>query len=81
MTVNAARHSQADKVEVRFGMDSKSLKLVVQDNGIGIEETVQKSSGHGIKNIKKRAQQIGADLQLETDADIGTRWIMTLKIG
>ncbi len=80
MAVNAARHSQADKVEVQFGMNSNTLKLVVQDNGIGIDESLERSGGHGIKNIKKRAQQIGADLQLETDAEIGTRWIMTLKI-
>lgn len=80
MTVNAARHSQADKVEVRFGMNSNILKLVVQDNGIGMERSPKRSGSHGIKNIKKRAEQIGADLQLETDAEIGTRWIMTLNL-
>lgn len=80
MVVNAARHSDAQKVEVRLGMQDNILRLVVQDNGAGIEGELAKKSGHGIKNIQKRAKEIGAKLQLETDPEVGTRWIMTLKL-
>ncbi len=80
MVVNAARHSGARKVDISFGLKGNTLRLVVQDNGKGMSEESQNRSGHGIKNIKKRAGQIGAELQLETDSNIGTRWIMTLKM-
>lgn len=80
LVINAARHSQARKVEIRFGMEDNILRLVVQDNGKGIDEERLPKLGHGIKNIRKRARDIGAEIQLETDGAIGTRWIMTLKV-
>ncbi len=79
MVVNAARHSGASKVEIYFGMNSPNLVLKVQDNGCGIDEERSKS-GHGLKNIRKRAAEIGADISLESDPEIGTRWVMSSKI-
>lgn len=80
MIINAARHSDAGKIDVKLGMQGNKLRLVIQDNGVGMEESAVKNEGNGIKNIKKRAQQIGAELQLKTNRDIGTQWIMELKI-
>jgi ligand-binding sensor domain-containing protein len=80
MVVNAARHSEARKVDISFGLKGNTLRLVVQDNGVGIGEELKRKSGHGIKNIKKRAGKIGAELKLETDSKIGTRWIMRLSM-
>ncbi len=79
MTVNAARHSKADKVKVVFGMEENLLKLVVQDNGQGIQRGSDQREGKGIKNIRNRAEQIKADLKLETRENEGTQWTMTLK--
>jgi ligand-binding sensor domain-containing protein len=80
MVVNAARHSKAKKVVVFFGLEGNQLKLMVQDNGIGIPDDFAQKSGHGIKNIKKRARQLGAELNLKVDPEIGTRWIILLEI-
>ncbi|GAA5521168.1 histidine kinase [Aliifodinibius salicampi] len=80
MTVNAARHSKADKVKVIFEMEGNLLKLVVQDNGQGIQQSSGKREGKGIKSIRNRAEQIKADLQLETEEKRGTKWTMALRI-
>lgn len=80
MTVNAARHSKAQKVEITFGVEDNTLRLVVQDNGVGIKDEKNDASGHGLKNIRQRAKKIGAELNLITGRRIGTRWVMKLKL-
>lgn len=80
VVINAARHSQAKRVDIFFGLQDGELKLMVQDNGVGIDDSIDRSLGQGIKNINKRAHQLGADLELETDRDIGTRWMMSLEM-
>ncbi|NGP88058.1 sensor histidine kinase [Fodinibius halophilus] len=78
MVVNAARHSQADKVEIHLGMQRNRLELRVRDNGIGLEKPVDQYNGKGLKSIKERAQKIGADLELGSNEEGGTCWKMTL---
>ena len=80
MVVNAARHSKASSVDLSFGMEGNTLKLMVQDNGIGMKEVEEYKDGHGVKNIQYRAEQIGADIELNSDASTGTRWEMTLDL-
>jgi signal transduction histidine kinase len=80
MTVNAARHSHADQVKVTFGMRDNFLKLVVEDNGQGMHQGSAQSKCKGIRSIRNRAEQINADLELETKKSKGTRWTMKLRV-
>lgn len=58
---NTGRHSQADRVDVSIAMGS-DLVLVVRDNGVGLVESV--TMGHGLSNMKSRAQQLGGDCEV-----------------
>lgn len=77
MVTNAARHSNADKVDISLALSSGSVTMKVQDNGKGFKPEVQ-NEGNGVANIRKRAEQIDAELALESKAGIGTRY--TLKV-
>jgi signal transduction histidine kinase len=66
---NAARHSQASKVDVSAEIDG-GLLLVVQDNGTGITETRRRS---GLANLGERARALGGEMTLLPAAGGGTR--------
>ncbi|MDZ7771800.1 MAG: two-component regulator propeller domain-containing protein [Balneolaceae bacterium] len=59
---NVAKHSDADRVTVRLvNKGSGSFDLVVRDNG-SISNHKRKS-GQGMRNMKMRANRIGADIE------------------
>lgn len=80
MVVNIARHSEAQSVDITFGLHKNVLQLVVRDDGIGMDQLSECGSGNGLKNIKKRAGEINADLELETASELGSRWTLRLKL-
>jgi signal transduction histidine kinase len=52
---------------------------MIRDNGIGFD--VNKNlSGNGIKNMRKRADEINAELKIESTTGGGTGIELTLKI-
>jgi signal transduction histidine kinase len=70
---NAARHSQAQRVEVKFGRRGGKVRLLIADDGCGFN-TQQERPGHfGMGNMGLRAAEIGAVLQVASAPDEGTR--------
>jgi ligand-binding sensor domain-containing protein/two-component sensor histidine kinase len=61
---NAAKHSKATKVDVNFERNDSTYKLKISDNGVGMPEKLR-SGGHGLKNMRLRAERIKADIQIE----------------
>lgn len=68
---NVIRHAQAAHVWVSLGVTLDEVKLLIKDDGIGFDSTLE-ASGMGMKNIRQRATQLGAVYELESSAD-GTR--------
>ena len=62
---NAAKHSQASRVDVKLIDESEAVVLSLADNGRGFApEQVEQRLGHGLMNIRERAQAFGGRLQL-----------------
>jgi ligand-binding sensor domain-containing protein len=59
---NAAKHSQATQMNISLTIESGSYTLRIQDNGVGLPEKTR-SGGHGLKNMKLRAERIKAGLE------------------
>jgi signal transduction histidine kinase/ligand-binding sensor domain-containing protein len=73
--VNAFRHSQAKNIELEIEYAAKSLRMLVRDNGRGIDPRVLQSGreGHwGIQGMRERAEKIGAKLRVLSSAHAGT---------
>ncbi len=68
---NAVKYSGTEKVEVRASVRNKQLELQVKDYGKGFD-TVKNSRGNGLGNMKNRAKELQAQLQIESDAENGT---------
>jgi signal transduction histidine kinase len=60
---NIAKHSGADRVEISIDNSDSVFHLVVHDNGHGFDPHDVKS-GNGLRNMKMRAERIGASLEL-----------------
>lgn len=72
---NAFRHSQASKIEVELEYSSRYLRVLVRDDGAGIDPQVLKSGrdGHwGLAGMRERAESIGARLRVWSRARAGT---------
>ncbi len=79
MITNAVRHSNASKIAISLKHRSGKLHLVVDDDGKGMDPG-SPTDGNGLKNIRRRAEQVGGKLSLDTAPDKGTRWELVLKL-
>ena len=73
--VNAFRHSQAGSIEVEVEYAARYLRLLVRDNGCGIDQQVLQSGrdGHwGLSGMRERAERIGAKLRVHSRKAAGT---------
>lgn len=69
---NALRHGQPP-IRITYRTDGERLTLSVEDEGEGLARTVRPGSGgHGLLNMRLRAEAIGARLELLHRPDRGT---------
>jgi two-component system, NarL family, sensor kinase len=78
---NAVRHAKPTVVTVTLRWDPPNLILQVKDNGSGIPKArLEKSEGLGLDNMRERAAQIDAKLEIQTADGHGTSIIVTVPI-
>jgi len=73
--VNAFRHSNANSIEVEVEYLDRRLRLLVSDDGDGIDAAVLRSGreGHwGLSGMRERAEKIGAEFKVRSRAAAGT---------
>lgn len=73
--INAFRHARARTVEVKIEYEARGLRLIVRDDGAGIDSEVLSSgrSGHwGLSGMRERAEDFGAELEVRSRAGEGT---------
>jgi signal transduction histidine kinase len=78
---NAVRHAKPTVVNVTLRWEPPNLILEVKDDGCGISKaTLRKSEGFGLSNMRTRASQIDAKLNIHTAAGHGTSIVLTVPI-
>lgn len=76
---NALKYAEAQNIQVTMQVwDADQFKVAVVDDGNGFDLKNHKQ-GNGLGNMKKRVQDIGATLQIETQPTQGTRVILQSK--
>jgi signal transduction histidine kinase/ligand-binding sensor domain-containing protein len=76
---NGIKHSDATILTVKAVQDNGVLRLVFSDNGKGFTQEPGTMQGNGLHNMKRRAAEIGASIQMVQDS--GTTIILTMKLG
>ena len=77
---NAARHSRCTSVMVRFRASRRELRLEVADDGVGFD-VAGRSEGTGVASMRRRAERLGAALEIISTPGGGTRLTLTMTGG
>ncbi len=75
---NVLKHARASRVSVRMRRQDAMLEMEVEDNGCGLSAALS-HGGHGMSNMRSRAQRLGAQLELHSGPD-GTCVLLRLPI-
>jgi signal transduction histidine kinase len=76
---NAIRHANPTCLNVFLQSNSTELVLQIDDNGTGIDTAqLGSSEGFGLGNMRERAKQLGAELDIRTPPGGGTSVIVRL---
>jgi ligand-binding sensor domain-containing protein/signal transduction histidine kinase len=79
---NAFRHSHAKNVEMEITYGSKFLRVLVRDDGCGIDPLILAAgrAGHwGLRGMRERSQRIGGTLHVRSRAMAGTEVELSLN--
>lgn len=68
---NVLRHAQATTLLIRLARRPDGVLVEVRDNGVGFDPDASPGRGHGLRNLRQRAAQLGARLTL-TSSPAGT---------
>ena len=75
---NVLRHANATSVSVLLQQQRSSIMLIIEDDGIGFEETNGASHGLGLAGMRERAALLGGQLEVETHPGQGTAVIVRI---
>lgn len=76
---NALKYANAQHIDIKIESDSQLLKISISDDGKGFDsETVR--MGNGINNMNKRANDIGAEISIESIKNKGTKVNIVLPL-
>jgi len=75
---NVVKHAQAKDCQVRLAFGDSTLRLEVQDNGLGLP--APRRPGVGLSSMRERAEEIGGSCVVEAGIDGGTSVTAQLPI-
>ena len=68
---NLVKYSQATRASVTLSATAREIELLIRDNGAGFDlQNVER--GNGIPNMNRRAQEMKAQLLIESSRGTGT---------
>jgi signal transduction histidine kinase len=77
---NMLRHARATQMEVKLRYEPTEVVLEIRDNGAGFQVGRQ-SDGFGIRGMQRRCSRIGAQMEILSIPDEGTRVIVRASYG
>ena len=78
---NAYKNAEASTVSVGFTCSSELLELFVSDDGVGVDaETLASASGHGVRNMRRVAHELGGRLDISSEPGEGTTVTVALPV-
>jgi ligand-binding sensor domain-containing protein/two-component sensor histidine kinase len=75
---NLVKYSNAKRVQILLTHNANTITLLIRDDGLGFD-TSKKYNGNGLTNIRKRAKEINAQLDIESGANEGTMVQLTFR--
>jgi len=78
LLINVVKHASANKVKVSVRKVGSRIHFSVEDDGVGFDFTevasiATKTGGFGLFSIRERLEQIGGELEIESEPGHGTK--------
>lgn len=70
---NTVKHSRATELTVFLYYDNNTINIQAEDNGKGFEVKSISKNGIGLNTMKKRGLLINADINIESQINVGTK--------
>ncbi|HEV2694679.1 MAG TPA: two-component regulator propeller domain-containing protein [Verrucomicrobiae bacterium] len=70
---NVVRHAHASEVRLQILITPAALDLLIADNGRGIERKPDDALADGLRNMRQRAEELGAQFQIDSAPGAGTK--------
>ena len=70
---NVRRHAAADRFLLQVRADEAGVVFVLEDDGRGFDSSAVGGKGHGLANMRSRAEKLGAGFSLTTEPGWGTQ--------
>jgi signal transduction histidine kinase len=76
---NVVKYSGATELTVLLQRTAQHLVMIIRDNGSGFD-TAKANPGNGLKNMKSRAEEMGATIQIDSLSGNGTTISLELNV-
>jgi len=70
---NAYKYSATKRLDLSFTLNENGFDCVLRDHGNGLSDGPAQGSGHGVTNMRQRAQDLGAVLTIVNALEGGTQ--------
>lgn len=81
LITNAVKHSEASEVSVDITAGEKSITIIVEDDGIGLDTTkLEKQKGLGLNSIEKKTEELKGKFTIDSIANKGTTFIIEIPL-
>ena len=78
---NVVRHSGATQASVELVIDPSRVRLLVQDDGCGFEPGPTSPAHFGLRSMRERASEVGAELRILSAPGEGTLVMLDWREG
>jgi signal transduction histidine kinase len=75
---NSIRHGHAETMSFALELLEDKIRFSIGDDGQGFDPATQDSHGFGLRNMSKRAQNLGAKFTIESQKGCGTRILLDI---
>ena len=81
LLVNVVKHAQAHTAKISIREDGDSIRIEVEDDGIGFEPSkAGRNGGFGFFSVRERLRFLGGDFDVESEPGRGTRAVLVAPL-
>ena len=77
---NIVKHAECTRVTITFSLEADHFSLVVEDDGRGFDSPASGRGGHGLRNMRARAAEMGGSLEILPAPRGGTRVELHVRV-